>query len=92
MMLMLIGAGGSLWAEETVAYTLDGTVTGGTNGYAEASNIDQNGLSWSVVGNTTQSPWRIGGKSLTKVDRTLYSKTAMNDAISKIEVEVGGAS
>lgn len=92
MMLMLIGAGGNLWADETVAYTLDGTVTGGTNGYAEASDITQNNLNWSVTGNTTMSPWRIGGKSLTKADRTLYSKTAMNDAISKIEVEVGGAS
>lgn len=86
MALLATGVG---WAADTVYYTLDGTVTGGSNGYATESDITQNGMSWKVTGNTTMSPWRIGGKSLTKVDRDAYSTTAMSSAISKIELQVG---
>ncbi len=70
MALLATGVG---WAADTVFYTLDGTVTGGSNGYATESDITQNGMSWKVTGNTTISPWRIGGKNLTKVDRDAYS-------------------
>ena len=92
MMLMLIGAGGNVWAEEVVVYTLDGTVTGGGNGYATTSTFDINNLSWSIVGNTTESPWRIGGKEISKIDRTLQSNAPIGSAISKVELEVGSAS
>ena len=37
-------------------------------------------------------PWRIGGKSITSVNRTVYSKTSMNSEISKVQLTVGGAS
>ena len=83
---------GSMMAEESVVYTLDGTVTGGTNAYAEASNINQDDVDWSVTGNTTMSPWRIGGKNLTNEDRPIFSKTAIADNVSKIELEHGSAS
>lgn len=76
---------------ETVVYTLDGTVTGGTNGYATESNITQNEKSWMVMGNTTMNPWRIGGKDLSGVDRTIYSTTAITENISKIVIEHGTA-
>ena len=69
MALMLVGAG-SAWADD-VYYTLDGTVTGGSNGYATESDITQGDITWKVMGNTEQSPWRIGGKSLDKVDRPI---------------------
>ena len=75
----------------TVAYTLDGTITGGTNSYAEASDITQNSVSWKVMGNTTMSPWRIGGKSLTNEKRTVYSTSAISSNISKIVVTHGTA-
>ena len=37
-------------------------------------------------------PWRIGGKSITNTDCALYSKTALNKNVSKIEITHGGAS
>lgn len=73
----------------TLQYTLDGTITGGSSNYAEASVITQNEIQWKVVGNTTMSPWRIGGKNLTNADREVYSQTAISSNISKIEIEHG---
>jgi len=86
MSILAIGVG---WADESVCYTLDGTQTGGNNGYATASEIKQNDITWMVMANTNLSPWRIGGKSLTGVDRTVYSTTAMSNAISKVSLQVG---
>lgn len=78
--------------DEVVAYTLDGTITGGSSGYATESEITQNNLTWMVMGNTTMSPWRIGGKSLTNENRPVYSTGTMSDNITKIIVSHGTAS
>lgn len=43
------------------------------------------------MGNTEQNPWRIGGKSLSGVDRAVYSTTPIASNISSIEVESGTA-
>ena len=82
------------WADEVVHYTLDGTVTsGGNSNYAQdGGGLTQDGISWSVTGNTTINPWRIGGKvssGTAATDREAYSKTAMTSAITKIELEIG---
>ena len=77
--------------DEVVAYTLDGTITGGTNGYATESEITQNGMTWIVTGNTMISPWRIGGKNLSGENRPLYSTSAMSDNITKVVVTNGTA-
>ena len=77
--------------EEVVAYTLDGTITGGSSGYATESTITQNGMTWMVTGNTTINPWRIGGKNLSGVDRPLYSTSAMSDNITKVVITNGSA-
>ena len=90
--IMTTALAGTAWAEEVVYYTLDGTQTGGDNGYATESSITQNNITWMVTGNTTMSPWRIGGKNLTGENRPVYSTTAMGSAISKVELEVGSAS
>ena len=86
LMLLLVASVG--WADE-VFYTLDGTVTGGTSGYAAESEITQGDISWKVMGNTTMNPWRIGGKSLTNEERPVYSTTAMGSAISKVVLSLG---
>ena len=78
--------------DEVVAYTLDGTVTGGSNGYATESEITQNGMTWMVTGNTTINPWRIGGKNLSGEDRPVYSTGTLSDNITKIVVTHGTAS
>ena len=82
------------WAQtrdEVVAYTLDGTITGGTNGYATESEITQDNITWMVTGNTTMNPWRIGGKNLEAVDRPLYSTGAINGNITRVVVTNGTA-
>ena len=86
---LIVGSASSAWADDVLVYTLDGTITGGTNGYADESEITQGKMTWGVVGNTTMNPWRIGGKNLTGTDRVAYSKTAMGSAISKVELEIG---
>ena len=58
-LLMAVLSIGQMWADEVV-YTLDGTSTGGSSGYAAESDITQSGISWKVMGNTTMNPWRIG--------------------------------
>ena len=77
------------WAEESLFYKLDGTITGGDNGYATVSDITQGSMTWKVTGNTTTNPWRIGGKQISQEDRPVYSTTAMGNAISKVSVELG---
>lgn len=92
LLLMISGLTYGQTREEVVAYTLDGTITGGTNAYATESEITQNNMTWMVTGNTDISPWRIGGKSLSGVDRPVYSTGTMSDNITKIVVTHGTAS
>lgn len=77
-------------AEEVKAYELV-PEKGSNNTYAGNCDIQINGITWNLTGNSTTIPWRIGGNSLTKVDRSLYSKTALNKNISRIDVSIGDA-
>lgn len=81
------------WGEE-VFYTLTPTTNSATNStnYSTGYDFTIEGMTWNATGNTGMNPWRIGGKSLTNVDREIYSKTVMGSAISKVELEVGTAS
>ena len=83
--------GGGRTIEESLTYILDGTVTGGSTGYATESEITQGDMTWRVMGNTTMNPWRIGGKSLTNVDRPIYCTSTFGDNITKVVVEHGTA-
>ena len=79
---------------EVVAYTLDGTQTGGTNGYATESEITQNNITWMVTANTDINPWRFGGKNLSEEDRPAYTTTALTSNstnITKVVVTNGTA-
>ena len=79
-------------AVETLIYTLDGTTTGGSNGYATTSEITQGDLSWDVIANTTISPWRFGGKNISDELRTCASTTTVSSYdITKVVVNVGSA-
>ena len=91
LMLMCFSMGQGWAADYELVYTLDGSVTtGGDNGYAsDGGGLTQNGIEWSVTGNTTMNPWRIGGKNLTNQDRAVYSKTAIDANVAKIEIEHG---
>lgn len=78
---------GSVMAE-TIAYTLTPAV-GKNNNYAENGDVQIGDITWNVAGNVALTPWRIGGKSIRNTDRALYSKTAIEKNISKIEVTHG---
>ena len=80
------------FAAETVAYTLTTASTGTGNnhtGYASAVDYTTNGITWNVTGNSNMVPWRIGGKSITNVDRAVYTKTALAADVTKIEITHG---
>ncbi len=76
----------------TLFYTLNGTMTGGSSGYDSASDITQASHSWKVMGNTTISPWRIGGKSLTNAERPVYNTTVFTENVCKVILTHGAVS
>ena len=53
--------------------------------------MTQNGVAWDVYGNTTVTPWRIGGKNIADgVDRKVSSKAAVTtEAVTKVVVTLG---
>lgn len=71
-----------------VLYTLN-PVKGKNSDYTKSGDVEINGITWCVGGNIASTPWRIGGKSITNVDRTLYSKTAYPKALTSIKVTFG---
>ena len=77
--------------DDSLVYTLT-PATGSNNSYTGNCDVAIAGITWNVSGNAQQIPWRIGGKSLSGVDRAVYSKTAMSHNISKIEITHGAAS
>ncbi len=80
-------------AGDTILYTLDGSVTGGSNGYATESVFDINSKNWSITGNTTMNPWRIGGKNLSGDSRLVKSNAAISSTdVTRVDLKVGAAS
>ena len=78
VLIMLITLSvGNVWAAEDVAYTLT-PAAGSNNNYASACDVTINGIVWNVTGNSTLTPWRLGGKSLSGVDRAVYSPCLRN--------------
>ena len=92
-------------AADAVYYTLSPT-SGSNNSYAGSCDVNVEAIStdmsynpisntsitWNIAGNSQQNPWRIGGKNLSNVNRTVYSKTQMPSAIKKVDLTVGAAS
>lgn len=95
LVAMLVGAFTGAWAESDPYYTLDTTDSSNktdNNAYASTGSATVGNIGWAFEGNGTTTPWRLGGKSLTEVDRAAYTTTAMGVAISSIDLTVGGAS
>ena len=84
----------STGGEPTVLYTLDatGTLQGTNQDYIKNCDITFDNITWNVTGNTKINPWRMGGKSISKVDRAAYTKTAFSKALTSIDVTFGEAS
>ncbi len=93
--LMLVAGMNSAWAQTDPYYTLDTTTEAAkttSNSYSGTGTVTLNGIEWAVNGNGQMYPWRIGGKSLSSVDRTVNTNTAMGSAINKVVLTVGQAS
>ena len=92
LLALLLTAVTGAWAEEQVVYTLDGTQTASNNAYTTAGVVNQGGMTWRVTGNTSMNPWRIGGKSLSGVDRSVWSESSLDETVTKVTLEFGTAS
>ena len=90
LLAAVLFAGSMMMAEESVVYELV-PAAGENNQYAGNCDIVIGSVTWNLTGNSTMIPWRIGGKSITNVDRALYSKTAIADNVTKIEIQHGEA-
>ena len=94
--LMIVGClwGSAAWAAPgDVVYTLDCPKNTNNTGYGGDYVVTINGLTWNAPGNQNFSGyWRIGGRSLNKVDRTITGKDAISKAISKVTLAHNGRS
>ena len=79
-------------ADDVVSYTLDGSIAGTGSNYGSNNTATQGGITWKINGNLTTNPWRIGGNSLSGVDRVAYSQQAVSGTITKVDLTVGAAS
>lgn len=93
---MIVGClwGSAAWAAPgDVVYTLTCSKNSSNTDYARNYDVTINGLSWNAPGNQTLGNyWRIGGKSLNKVDRTITGKSPISSAISKVTLAHNGIS
>ena len=78
----------SVQAQSDLIYTLT-PASGSNNSYAGNCDITIDGIKWNLTGNAQMQPWRMGGKSISKTDRALYSKTPMNGAVDKVVLTIG---
>ena len=91
LLALLLTAATGAWAQEQVVYTLDGTQTTSNTNYATAGVVEQGSITWMVTGNTNMNPWRIGGKSLSGVDRSVWSENWLDETVTKVTLEFGAA-
>ena len=96
--MLLLFVGNNVWADEPF-YTLWTVSSEGTNhtNYNQYFDDEHDGMVWNAPGNqkvneTTTDRWRIGGKSLDKVDRTITAKTPMGSAINCVVLNHFGVS
>lgn len=77
--------------DNTAKYTLNPS-QGSNNSYTGNCDVTVKNITWNVSGNSQQIPWRLGGRNISKVDRTVYSKTAYSKELWKVSLTVGAAS
>lgn len=85
--------GVSAWGQD-VYYTLDTSFEANktnNNSYGETGTVTVNDIVWYCEGNGQILPWRLGGKNINGVDRSVYSNTGMNSPITQVDLTVGSA-
>lgn len=73
-----------------VLYTLT-PKNGDNKSYAGNCDVTIDGIVWNLTGNSQINPWRLGGKDITNVNRSLYSKTAYPKALTSMKITFGEA-
>lgn len=73
-----------------VLYTLT-PKNGDNQSYAGNCDVTIDGIVWNLTGNSQINPWRLGGKNITNVNRSLYSKTAYPKALTSMKITFGEA-
>ena len=92
MLFLFIGS--NVWADDAF-YTLLTVPSAGSNhtSYNDYYDDVHDGMTWNAPGNQSlEGKWRIGGKSLDKVDRFITAKTAMGSAIDRVVLNHLGVS
>ena len=69
--------------------TANGDYVGTNSDYNKSCEINVEGITWVVEGNSTMSPWRVGGKNIDGVDRAVYTVTPFPKAIKCIDLRLG---
>lgn len=97
--MLLLFVGSNAWADDEPFYTLWTVSAEGTNhtNYTQYFDDEHDGMIWNAPGNQkvnveTTDRWRIGGKSLDQVDRTITAKTPMGSAINRVVLNHFGVS
>ena len=81
------------WADYEEYYNLDCPKKSSNSAYGSNYNITVNGMDWNAPGNQNiDGGWRIGGSSITNVNRVITGKSKMGNAISKITFNHSGRS
>ncbi|MCI6234863.1 MAG: Ig-like domain-containing protein [Prevotella sp.] len=93
-MIFVIGGGSvALAAEGDEFYSLTAVTNKSNQVYATYYDVTINNLVWNVPGNQNfDGYWRIGGKSLTKIDRSITGKSPIGKAIGKVTLYHNGKS
>ena len=93
--MLFLFVGSNVWADDEPFYTLLTVPSTGSNhtSYNDYYDDEHDGMIWNAPGNQSlPDKWRIGGKSLDKVDRTITAKTPMGSAIDRVVVNHLGVS
>lgn len=93
LLCALIVGSGSVRAEEIAAYTFSiiKPSSGAVTDYTKSKDMEIDGITWNVPGNWyATGQLRIGGKSISNVDRVITGKGTISDEISKIVVNHAG--
>ena len=92
-MIFCIGGGSVNAAEGDVFYSLTAVQNDKNTAYATNYDVTIDNLKWNVPGNQSLGDyWRIGGKSLTDVDRYITGKSPIGKAIGKVTLYHNGKS
>ena len=93
MTMLLLAVMGSVWAGESEVYNFAFMQQSGPSGYANTYDVTIGGKSWTIPGNLTNGNYlRIGGKSITQVNRVIQCNEILPGNISKIVFNHNGKS